>query len=119
MTSLLEQYASRLKADQKRFMARQSARLREIGIGVGWTISSIRATATPQWKWEYRNQSDATVYADWRAEEIDGHVVVTRTEYGYLPNKVTLVPIHSRTSETSPTDSGSPDAKPQSAIDSA
>jgi hypothetical protein len=91
-------------------MDRQDARLREIGIAVGWTISPVRATATPQWKWEDRNKSDRTVYADWRAEEKDGHVVVTRTEYGYLPNKVTLVEIGTTAPGTDLSDLGSPPA---------
>jgi hypothetical protein len=104
VASLLEKYASRLKADQRRFRDRQTARLREVGIDVGWTISSVHATATPQWKWEYRNKFDRTVYADWRAEEIDGHVIVTRTEYGYLPKKVTLVEPRTSASESASDD---------------
>ncbi|CCB65234.1 hypothetical protein [Hyphomicrobium sp. MC1] len=77
--------ASRLAADQKRFRKAQFARLKELGIIVNWTVRAEFAIATRQWRWADGNNINKTVYADRRYEVKAGQIVVTRTEYGYLP----------------------------------
>lgn len=84
MTSLLDQFASRLAADQKRFISHQTARLKAIGILVEWTVSKTRARACRQYTWKYGTNISKTVYAEWIAKEEADKIVVTRIEYGYL-----------------------------------
>jgi hypothetical protein len=82
---LNEKTAARLKADQRRFMDRQSERLKQIGIHPAFTVSSVHIRVTDQKSFEDRHKPDI-LYAQWTAKELDGQVIVTRTEYRYLEN---------------------------------
>jgi hypothetical protein len=82
---LNEKTAARLKADQRRFMDRQSERLKQIGIHPAFTVSSVHIRVTDQKSFEDRHKPDI-LYAEWTAKELDGQVIVTRTEYRYLEN---------------------------------
>lgn len=84
MASLLEQFASRLAADQKRFIANQTARLKSLGISLEWTVSKTRAAAYRRYNWDFGSNIPKTVYAESLAKEDGDRVTVTRTEYGYL-----------------------------------
>ena len=78
-----EKTAARLKADQRRFMDRQSSRLKQIGIHPAFTVSQVHIRVTDQKSYEHRHTPDI-LYAEWTAKEGDGQIVVTRAEYGYL-----------------------------------
>ena len=73
----------RLKADQRRFMDRQSERLKQIGIHPAFTVSTVHVRVTDQKSYGDRHKPDI-LYGEWTAKETDGQVVVTRTEYGCL-----------------------------------
>jgi hypothetical protein len=75
--------AARLKADQKRFMARQSERLKVMGIHPDFTVCADHVRVTDQKSYEERDKPDV-LYGEWTAKEADDQVIVTRTEYGYL-----------------------------------
>ena len=77
--------AARLKADRRRFMTRQSERLKEIGIHPAFVVSSDHVRVTDSKSYDHRHEPDI-VYGEWTAKEHDGQVVVTRIEYGYLKN---------------------------------
>ena len=83
--NLNDKTAARLKADQRRFMDRQTERLKQLGIHPAFTVSSVHIRVTDQKSYEDRHKPDV-IYAEWTAVEKDGGVVVTRTEYGYLEN---------------------------------
>jgi hypothetical protein len=72
---------ARLKADQKRFIDRQSERLKQIGINPAFTVSTVHIKVTDQKSYDDRHKPDI-VYAEWVAKEADDQVIVTRTEYG-------------------------------------
>lgn len=90
-----EEHASRLAADQARFRNEQQTRAKALGVTLNWTVRWDRATGSRQWTWEDRLNYDTPVYAEWKADvQEGGEIVVTRTEYGYLP-----APRESRASE--------------------
>ena len=80
-----ERTVARLKADQKRFMARQSERLKQLGIHPSFSVSPVHIKVTDQKTYEDRDKPDI-VYAEWTASEKDGGIVVTRIDCGYLKN---------------------------------
>lgn len=84
MTSLLEHFASRLAADQKRFISSQTARFKSLGIPLEWTVSKTRAAAYRRYDWDFGSNIPKTVYAEWLAREEGEKIIVTRTECGYL-----------------------------------
>ena len=77
--------AARLKADQKRFIDRQSERLKQMGIHPAFTVCPVHIRVTDQKSYDDRQKPDV-LYAEWTAVEKHGEIVVTRTEYGYLKN---------------------------------
>ena len=81
-----EKHAARLAADQARFRAEQNARTQALGVTINWTLRWDRASGCRQWQWEDRTNTKTPVYASWAADvQENGDIVVTRTEYGYLP----------------------------------
>jgi hypothetical protein len=73
----------RLKADQKRFMERQSERLKQMGIHPAFSVSPDHIKVSAQQSYEER-KNPPVLYAEWMVKEVDDQVVVTRIEYGYL-----------------------------------
>jgi hypothetical protein len=71
---LNEKTAARLKADQRRFMDRQSERLKQMGIQPAFTVSSVHIRVTDQKSYEDRHKPDI-LYAEWRAVEKDSGLV--------------------------------------------
>jgi hypothetical protein len=76
---------ARPKADQKRFMDRQSERLKQMGVHPAFSVSPDHIMVSAQQSYEDRKKP-AVLYAEWNAVEKDDEIVVTRTEYGYLKN---------------------------------
>ena len=74
----------RLKADQKRFMERQSERLKQMGIHPAFSVSPDHINVSQQSYEERKNPP--VLYAEWMVKEVDDQVVVTRIECGYLKN---------------------------------
>ena len=77
--------AARLKADQKRFIRRQTERLKAMGIYPAFAVSPDHVRVTDQKSYEDRDKPDI-LYGEWTAVDKDGEILVTRTEYGYLKN---------------------------------
>lgn len=81
-----EQHASRLAADQARFRNEQNERAKTLGVTIDWIVRWDSATAQRRWTWDDKLNYDLPRYAEWRAAvKESGEIVVTRTEYGYLP----------------------------------
>jgi hypothetical protein len=75
--------AARLKSDQRRFMDRQSERLTQMGIHPAFAVSPVNVRVKDQKSYADRDEP-GILYAEWTAKEVNGQVVVTRIEYGYL-----------------------------------
>jgi hypothetical protein len=80
---MIEKHAARLKADQRRFMDRQLWRLQEMVIHPAFSVSPDRIVVTDQKSYTDRDKPHILL-AEWTAKEVDGQVVVTRIESGYL-----------------------------------